>query len=162
MATPDFIVRQRARLGHELLWLSGTTAVVLRDGPDGPETLLIRRSDNGSWTPVAGIIDPGEHPYRAAVREVLEEAGVEAEVERLAWVTVTDVITYENGDRSQYIDHIFRCRWISGEPRPDHEETSEARFFPVDRLPPMAEKFASRVRVVLEDRPETRLGPYDD
>ncbi|SDB86454.1 ADP-ribose pyrophosphatase YjhB, NUDIX family [Raineyella antarctica] len=160
MATPDFIVRQRAKLGHELLWLSGTTAVVLRQGEDGLETLLIRRSDNGLWCPVAGIIDPGEHPFQAALREVREEAGVVAEVERLAWVTITDVIEYENGDRTQYIDHIFRCQWLGGEPRPDHEETTEARFFPVDALPPMAEKYADRVRVVLEDRPETRLGPY--
>ncbi len=160
MATPDFILRQRAKLGHELLWLSGCTAVVLRDGDRGPETLLVRRSDNGTWTPVAGIIDPGEEPYAAAVREVCEEAGVVAEVERLAWVTVTDVITYENGDRTQYIDHTFRCRWVSGEPRPDLEETTEARFFPIDRLPEMDEVHANRVRVVLEDRPETRLGPY--
>ncbi|MEA5154056.1 NUDIX domain-containing protein [Raineyella sp.] len=160
MATPEFILRQRAKLGHELLWLSGCTAVVLRDGSRGPETLLVRRADNSMWTPVAGIIDPGEEPYAAAVREVHEEAGVVAEVERLAWVTVTDVVTYENGDQTQYIDHIFRCRWLSGEPRPDLEETTEARFFPIDRLPPMDPVHTSRVRVVLEDRPETRLGPY--
>lgn len=110
--------------------------------------------------PVSGIIDPGEEPHVAAVREAREEAGVVTEVERLAWVTVTDVVTYENGDRSQYIDHTFRCWWVSGEPRPDHEETTQARFFPVDRLPAMAPVHANRVRVVLEDRPETRLGPY--
>lgn len=160
MATPEFILRQRAKLGHELLWLSGCTAVVLRDGAEGPETLLVQRTDNGLWTPVAGIIDPGEQPYAAALREVREEAGVIAAIERLAWVTVTDIITYGNGDQTQYIDHTFRCRWVSGEPRPDHEETAQARFFPIDRLPPMDEVHASRIRVVLEDRTETRLGPY--
>lgn len=162
MATPDFVLQQREKLGHELLWLSGATAVVLREGADGLETLLVQRADNGQWTPVSGIIDPGEEPHVAAVREAREEAAVVAEVERLAWVTVTDVVTYGNGDRSQYIDHTFRCWWVSGEPRPDHEETTQARFFPVDRLPVMAPVHANRVRVVLEDRPETRLGPYED
>lgn len=161
MATPDFIVHQRAKLGHELLWLSGVTAVVLREGAEGPETLLVRHSAEGRWAPVAGIIDPGEHPYRTAEREVLEEAGVVAEVERLAWVTVTDVVTYDNGDQTQYIDHVFRCRWVSGDPTPDLEETVQAAFFPVDDLPPMADRHASRIRVVLEDRPETRLGAYE-
>lgn len=162
MGVPEFIVRQREKLGHDLLWLSGVTSVVLREGAEGPETLLVRHSTEGLWAPVAGIIDPGEHPYRTAEREALEEAAVVVEVERLAWVTVTDVVTYANGDRTQYIDHVFRCRWVSGEPRPDFEETVEAGFFPVDDLPPMAEKHASRIRVVLEDRPETRLGASSD
>ncbi len=30
MATPDFILRLRESVGHALLWLPGTTAVVLR------------------------------------------------------------------------------------------------------------------------------------
>jgi len=84
MATPDFILSLRERIGTELLWLSGVTAVVLREGAAGTEALLVRRSDNGAWTPVTGIIDPGEQPAVAAAREVLEEAGVVAVPERLA------------------------------------------------------------------------------
>lgn len=159
MATPEFILRLRKRIGHDMLWLSGATAVVLRDGPGGQEVLLIRRSDTGRWAPVSGIIDPGEQPHEAALREVREEAGVEARIERLAWLTVTDPVIYDNGDRTQYIDHVFRARWVSGAPRPDDEETTEARFFPVDGLPPMPLRQAERIWVVAADQPETLLGP---
>ena len=56
MATPDFVLSLREKIGNDPLWLSGITAVVLR----GDEVLLVRRADNGAWTPVTGIIDPGE------------------------------------------------------------------------------------------------------
>jgi len=64
MPIPDFVVRLREKLGHELLWLPGATAVVL----DGDRVLLVRRSDNGRWGPVTGIVDPGEHPSLTATR----------------------------------------------------------------------------------------------
>ena len=108
MPVPDFVLELRARVGHSMLWLSGATAVILRDGVRGPETLLVRRSDDGAWSPVCGIVDPGEDPHLAAVREAAEEAGVLIEVERLAWLSVTDPVIYDNGDVTQYIDHTFR------------------------------------------------------
>jgi 8-oxo-dGTP pyrophosphatase MutT (NUDIX family) len=140
------------------LWLSGSTAVVVRPGGTDDEVLLVKRSDNGQWSPVAGIIDPGEQPHAAAVREVEEEAGVVATVDRLVWLTVTDMVTYENGDQTQYIDHIFRCSWVSGEPYPHDGEATEARFFPADALPEMDDYSAQRVRVGLANEPEARLG----
>jgi 8-oxo-dGTP pyrophosphatase MutT (NUDIX family) len=155
--TPEFILDLRASIGHQQLWLSGATAVVTRDRDGAVEVLLVRRSDTGEWTPVSGIVDPGEHPAATAVREVAEEAGVEAEVEHLAWLTVTDVITYANGDRTQYIDHVFRCRWLSGDPYPVDGEATEAAFFAVHALPPMAPDQAERVRIGLSDDRVTRL-----
>ncbi len=158
MPTPEFILALRDKVGSTRLWLSGATAVVLRDGTDGAEVLLVRRADNGAWTPVAGIVDPGEQPHLAAIREVAEEAGVVAEVERLVWLTVTEVITYSNGDQSQYIDHVFRCRWLGGEPYPADGEASEAAFFTVGRLPEMSERHTEQVRVAVANNPEARLG----
>ena len=78
MAIPSFVVDLRASVGHHPLWLSGVTAVVLRESAGVPEVLLVRRADSGAWTPVTGIIDPGEQPAVAAAREVLEEASVVA------------------------------------------------------------------------------------
>ena len=158
MPTPDFILDLRAKVGHTMLWLSGATAVIVKPGPSGDEVLLVRRSDDGNWSPVAGIVDPGEDPHLAAVREAAEEAGVVIEVERLAWLSVTDPVIYDNGDVTQYIDHTFRCRWVSGEPEPDGDETTEARFFAVDRLPDMPRNYAERIEMVLADRVETILG----
>lgn len=158
MPTPEFILRLRDKVGNEPLWLSGATAVVVRPGADGDEVLLVQRADDSSWTPVSGIVDPGEHPHAAALREIAEEAAVIAEVERLVWLNVTELITYDNGDQTRYIDHVFRCRYVSGEPFPADGEALQAAFFPVHALPPMTPRQLACVRVALENRPETRLG----
>lgn len=158
MPTPDFIQALRAKVGHTMLWLSGATAVIVRAAGDGEEVLLVRRSDDGNWSPVAGIVDPGEDPHVTAVREAAEEACVEIEVERLAWLNVTDPVTYENGDVTQYIDHTFRCRWLAGDPRPGDGEATEARFFPVGELPEMPKHYQDRIAIALQDRPDTVLG----
>ena len=141
MAVPDFVLALRKKIGHEPLWLSGATAVIF--GQDG--ILLIRRADDGEWSPVTGVVDPGEEPADTAVREAMEEAGVTIAVERLASIGVTDPITYPNGDVSQYVDHTFRCRYVSGEPRFDGEETTDARWFPLDAMPEMRPHFVRRI-----------------
>lgn len=56
MPVPRFIADLRARIGHDPLWLIGITAVVVR----GADVLLVARADNGAWTPVTGIVDPGD------------------------------------------------------------------------------------------------------
>lgn len=162
MATPDFILQLRKSVGTAPLWLSGATAVVFRAGTDGHEVLLVQRSDTAEWSPVSGIVDPGEQPHHTAVREVLEEAGVTAEIDRLVWLTVTDKITYANGDQTQYIDHVFRCRYVAGEPAPGDGEALQARFFAIDELPPMPAIDAERVRIALAHQGDVALGHTPD
>jgi ADP-ribose pyrophosphatase YjhB (NUDIX family) len=142
VATPDFVLALREKIGNHPLWLSGVTVVVLRDD----QILLVRRSDNGAWTAVTGIIDPGEQPADAAAREVREETAVTAIPEHLALVHVTEQITYANGDQTQYLDLVFRCRWISGMPHPADGENTETRWFPVTAMPPMAPDMRSRIQ----------------
>jgi 8-oxo-dGTP pyrophosphatase MutT (NUDIX family) len=158
MPIPEFVAELRAHVGTMPLWLSGSTAVIVRDAPGGGEVLLVQRADTGEWSPVCGIVDPGEEPGDAAVRESEEEASVVVEVDRLVWMYVTAPVTYPNGDVTQYIDHTFRCRWVSGDPHPADGENLEARWFPVDALPPLEGEFAERVAVALADEPECRLG----
>lgn len=153
MATPDFILALREKIGHEPLWLSGVTAVVLRDD----EVLLVRRVDNGAWTPVTGIIDPGEQPAVAAERETLEEAGIVARAESLSWVQVIPEIVYDNGDRSQYLDLVFRCSYISGEPFPADGENSAVAWFGLDALPELSPNMRERIRSVVEFDGTTRF-----
>jgi ADP-ribose pyrophosphatase YjhB (NUDIX family) len=158
MATPDFILALREKIGTAPLWLSGVTAVVVR----GDDLLLVRHADNGEWTPVTGIVDPGEEPAVAAAREVLEEADVHAVVERLAWVHVTDMYTYPNGDQTSYIDIVFRLRWESGDPHPADGENTEARWFPRDALPELSRDMRQRIDTALDPDPAARFVPFDD
>ena len=153
MATPDFVIALREKIGHMPLWLSGVTAVVLRDD----EVLLVRRADNGAWTPVTGIVDPGEQPAAAAERETLEEANIVAIAEAVTWVQVTQPVTYENGDVSQYIDLVFKCGYVSGDPFPADGENSEVRWFALDALPPMSPNMLERVRTAVEFDGVTRF-----
>jgi ADP-ribose pyrophosphatase YjhB (NUDIX family) len=153
MPIPPFILDLRSRVGHTELWLPGVTAVVRRDD----EVLLVKRSDNGEWTPVTGIVDPGEQPGLTAVREVLEEAGVVAIAERLASVDVSELIVYPNGDRARYLDHCFACRYVSGEAHVADDESTEVGWFPTAALPEMRPVFASRIAYALEDTERTRF-----
>jgi 8-oxo-dGTP pyrophosphatase MutT (NUDIX family) len=156
--TPDFVLDLRARSGHDLLWLPGVSAVVVRPGADGrEEVLLVRRADNGAWTPVTGIIDPGEEPAVAGAREVLEEAEVVAVAERLTWVHTLPAMRYANGDRSQYLDLTFRFRWVSGEPGPGDGENTDARWFPADAMPAMSDEMVARVASALAPEGPTRF-----
>lgn len=146
MATPDFVLALRDKIGHDPLWLMGVTAVVLR-GAAGYEqdVLLVKRADTGAWTPVTGIIDPGEEPAAAGARETLEEAGVVAIPEALTRVKALPPMTYANGDQAQYLDICFRFRFVSGDPHPADGENTEARWFPLGDLPPMSEDMRARV-----------------
>jgi 8-oxo-dGTP pyrophosphatase MutT (NUDIX family) len=149
--TPDFVLRLRERIGNDPLWLVGTTAVVV----DGDRVLLVKRADTGDWSPVAGIVDPGEHTADAAEREVLEETRVVAEVERLASVSVTREYVYANGDRTRYTDHTYRLRYVSGEAGVGDEESTDVAWFPLAALPPIPASFLRRMRYALQDRPDT-------
>lgn len=149
MPTPDFVVALRKHVGHDLLWLPAVTAVVL--DADATHALLVRRSDNGEWAPVTGILDPGEQPAHGAVREVREEASVEVAVERLVSVTAEPPSTHINGDVAQYLDLTFRCRHVSGEARPGDDEAIEVAWVPIGGLP--------RMRAYLRRRVDRALTP---
>jgi ADP-ribose pyrophosphatase YjhB (NUDIX family) len=132
MPTPDFVLDLRERLGHDLLWMAGVTAVV-RD--ERGHVLLGRRADNGRWALVSGILEPGEQPAAGLLREIEEETGVVARIEALAGVWTQPEVTYDNGDRAQYLDLCFLARHVSGRARVNDDESTEVGWFPVDALP---------------------------
>jgi 8-oxo-dGTP pyrophosphatase MutT (NUDIX family) len=136
MPIPDFVTRLRAHIGHDLLWLSSATAVVL---DERGRVLLGRRSDSGAWALPGGIVDPAEQPADAAVREVFEETGVVAVPELLIAVTVCEPFAYPNGDQVQYLDLLFRCRAVGGEARVNDAESVEVGWHALDSLPEVSE-----------------------
>ncbi|MFJ7241711.1 NUDIX hydrolase [Streptomyces olivaceus] len=150
MATPDFIRDLRVTAGHQLLWLPGVTAVVFDD--EG-RVLLGRRSDNGRWSLVGGITEPGEQPAACAMREVEEETAVRCVVERLVLVQALDPVTYDNGDVCQFMDITFRCRAVGGEARVNDDESLEVGWFAVDALPDLNEFGRFRIKQALSDAP---------
>lgn len=132
MSTPDFVLSLRERLGHDLLWMAGVTAVV-RD--ERGYVLLVRRADNGRWGLISGILEPGEQPAAGLLREIEEEAGVVARIEALTGVWTQPEMSYPNGDRAQYLDLCFLARHHSGEARVNDDESTEVGWFAVGALP---------------------------
>ena len=98
----------------------------------------------------AGIVDPGEEVADTAVREVLEETGVRARARRLVRVSTSRPITYPNGDQAQYVDLVFRCDWVSGEPYPADDENTDAGWFGLDDLPEMTPEMLERIDAALD------------
>ncbi|WP_432060878.1 NUDIX hydrolase [Streptomyces sp. S1] len=151
MATPDFIRTLRETAGHQLLFLPGVSAVVF---DDRGRVLLGRRSDNGRWAIIGGIVEPGEQPADCAVREVYEETAVRCEAERIVIVeTLRKPVVYPNGDQCQFMDVTFRCRAVGGEARVNDDESTEVGWFDVDDLPEMKRFSLMRIEKALADEP---------
>ena len=153
MPTPDFVLALREKIGHAPLWMPGVTAVVVDEG----RVLLVRRSDNGEWAPITGIVDPEEEPARAAVREVLEETTVVAEAVRLAGVGVSPLRTHASGDLAAYLNITFRCQYVAGDARVGDDESVAVAWFDERSLPEMRDEHRDRIAVALDDRPEARF-----
>lgn len=97
----------------------------------GDEVLLIRRGQpprQGEWSLPGGRIEPGERATDAALRELHEETGVEAEITGL--LDVVDGVFPSAGRHYVLID--YGARWLSGEPVAG-DDAMEARFVPLDQ-----------------------------
>ena len=150
MATPRFILDIREKAGDTLLFLPGVVMVVF---DARGRILLNQRADNGKWALISGIPDPGEQPAEAAVREIMEETGVSAVVERVLSVFTNEPVVYPNGDRAQYVDIVLRCRAVGGQARVNDDESLDVRWFAPDELPPLGPIARGRIELALRHDP---------
>ena len=113
--------------------VAGAAAVIAQDG----KILLMRRSDDRLWNLPGGMMEVGETPAQAVVREVLEETGVRCEP--VALVGVYDNRLWETGVAQHLYKFTFLCKPIDGgqaHEAPSHAlETLESGWFAEDALP---------------------------
>ncbi|MFD7830243.1 NUDIX hydrolase [Kitasatospora sp. NPDC059803] len=113
--------------------MSVAGVVVREDG----RVLAIRRADNGAWEPPGGVLELGEGIEDGVCREVYEETGILAGVERLTGV-------YKNLRRG-VVALVFRCRPEGGQVRLS-DESVEVDWITADEVSArMAEVYAVRV-----------------
>ena len=150
MATPDFILALREKIGNDQLWLPGVTGLVV----DGEQRILaVRRADDGRWTLITGILDPGEQPAHGLMREVEEETGVRVRIERLLSIEALRPQEYPNGDKAVFLDTAFVCTAVGGQARVNDDECRDVRWFAREDLPPLPTRHERMVQWYFEDAP---------
>jgi len=111
--------------------------VIIRDG----EILLSHWNEHGrsGWTLPGGGIEGAEHPAVAAKREILEETGYEASVDRLLGIDtmVVPAARRHSGTVPLYAMRvIYRASVVGGALRNEVGGSSdEARWFPLPAVP---------------------------
>ena len=106
--------------------------VVYRRSDDGVEIVLAaRRTRRGdlAWGLPKGLIEPEETPEEAAVREVREETGLEAEVE----ASLGDIRYFYvwEGVRVRKAVHFFLMRATGGDVSLHDHEMEDVQWFPL-------------------------------
>jgi 8-oxo-dGTP pyrophosphatase MutT (NUDIX family) len=86
------------------------------ESPEAAPSKAQRKRNRAVLTLPKGLVDPGEKPQAAAVREVLEETGIVAEpVTKLSDNKYVYVRTWGDGKRVFKIVSFYLMRYVSGE-----------------------------------------------
>jgi ADP-ribose pyrophosphatase YjhB (NUDIX family) len=96
--------------------------------------LLVRRVDDGRWGLIAGWVDPNEGPAQTVVRELAEEVGLTARVDRLVGVFARPPGAH--GNPHSVVSVVYLCDVIGGELRPLAHEVEEIAWRHLDDVEP--------------------------
>lgn len=91
------------------------------------QVLLVENSSNKYWGFPKGLIEKGQNSQRAALREVKEEGGVEAEI--LEKIGDSKYVYTRDGERIFKVVTIFMMKYVSGDTKDHDYEISEAEWF---------------------------------
>lgn len=114
-------------------------ACAIFDG-DGRVLLVHHTYGRLNWELPGGGSEAGEAPDETARRELLEETGLHAELDRL-----TGVYFESDHDFGPMLHFVFRCRWHDQlDPAASSPEVSDVRYWPLDNLPRPISDFTER------------------
>lgn len=116
------------------------------------EVALIKTASEGRWQLPKGLIDAGETPEIAALREVREEAGIACEiVEKLDVIEYWFSAAYGDGPPKRYHKqvHFFLMKFIDGDVADHDGEVLEARWVEINKADMMLSFDSERKIVVL-------------
>src|ERR1700716_1822127 len=97
---------------------------------DAGRVVLIERADNGRWALPGGYADVGSSPSENVLRELAEETGLVAEIER--FVGVYDNRRFGSTAAYHFYTLLFRGRLVGGAPRASAETTRVELLTPIE------------------------------
>ena len=108
--------------------------VVFRGEKGSIEVVIVLVGRQNRWQLPKGMVEKGESPETAAVREAREEAGVSSEVVQLIETIEYWYAGLDNGIRVRFHKrvHFFLLRYLSGDTKDHDWEVLEARWVPID------------------------------
>jgi ADP-ribose pyrophosphatase YjhB (NUDIX family) len=115
---------------------------------DEGSILMIRRTDNGNWAVPGGAIDLGESVAQAAVRETLEETGIECEVTGVASIYSDPrhrTLYTSDGEVRQEFSIVLTAHALNGQLTPS-SESSEVRWVPAEAVEHAMDR-STRIRI---------------
>ena len=129
----DYIQTMRQLIGSEMLMTVGCGIIIEQNDC----ILLQHRKDKDVWGIPGGVMEPGETFHETAVRETLEETGLEVgQLEFFGMYSGKDGFAeYQSGDKVFSVQIIFKTKRFTGELLQDSLESHEHRFFSRDELP---------------------------
>jgi ADP-ribose pyrophosphatase YjhB (NUDIX family) len=120
-------------VGHGVAgYVTPKVAVGAVVGNEDGEILLVQRSDSGIWLYPTGWADVGYSASEVAVKEVLEETGIETEPLRL--IAVLDGMRLGFTSIPLY-SLVFHLRAVGGDLKAHPLECRDVGWFAEDRLP---------------------------
>jgi len=91
------------------------------------QVLLTKHSQNKHWSFPKGLIDPGQTPKEAALREVREEGGVEAEI--IGKVGYSKYVYTFNDEKIFKVVTYFLMKYVSGDITDHDWEVEESGWY---------------------------------
>ncbi|MFD0417316.1 NUDIX hydrolase [Streptomyces sp. NPDC127108] len=109
-----------------------SVTAIVQDGSG--RLLLIHKTDNDLWALPGGGHDIGESIGHTVVREVMEETGIEVEVDNVVglYTDPEHVMAYDDGEVRQQFSICFRAHAIGGSVRTSSESKEVRWIDPAD------------------------------
>ena len=112
--------------------------------------VLIATKNHTVWTLPKGLIEKGENPETAAIREVREETGCSGKIIKLIDKIDIWFYTKENGERIRHhkLIYYYLMEFVEGDTSQHDYEVDDARWFQIDEA--IKKATYPKDRVILE------------